>query len=269
MVLLSPIFALRNPLANDAGDGLGLQFCENRQPQPQSTKHPPSVFWLSERSRGGASVVYAKPNFQASLPGNFRQTPDISMNADPQTGVEIIVTPDSVPGHQLAVVVFGGTSLSCPMFSALWAIANQAAGGGPLGQAAPLLYDLPSNAITDVDVNESAAATAFNVTGVISTSSTSSTSEGAAFLAQPDSEGCTTTLLPNGKSMPITCPPAQNKNVFVSVLFQSPTSTRWDVFTFGTDSSLSTGPGWDNVTGLGTPNGQNFIEAVLQQLNGR
>jgi hypothetical protein len=55
----------------------------------------------------------------------------------------------------------------------------------------------------------------------------------------------------------------------VSALFQSSSSTRWDVFTFGTDSSLSTNPGWDNVTGLGTPNGESFIDAVLKELNER
>jgi hypothetical protein len=47
-------------------------------------------------------------------------------------------------------------------------------------------------------------------------------------------------------------------------LFQSSSSTRWDVFTFGTDSSLTTGPGWDNVTGLGTPNGAAFVDGVVK-----
>jgi hypothetical protein len=46
------------------------------------------------------------------------------------------------------------------------------------------------------------------------------------------------------------------------MLFQG-FSTQWDVLTFGTDSSLTTGPGWDNVTGLGTPNGANFVTAVV------
>ena len=110
-------------------------------------------------------MVYAKPRFQNQLRGKFRQLPDISMNADPQTGVEIIVTPDSVPGDPVSVAVFGGTSLSCPMFSALWSIANQAAGGGPLGQAAPTLYDLPDDAITDVNLHFHD--TLFNVSGVI------------------------------------------------------------------------------------------------------
>ena len=56
----------------------------------------------------------------------------------------------------------------------------------------------------------------------------------------------------------------ENTTRFVSALFQSASSTRWDVFTFGTDSSLTTGPGWDNVTGLGTPNGSTFINKVIQ-----
>jgi hypothetical protein len=34
--------------------------------------------------------------------------------------------------------------------------------------------------------------------------------------------------------------------------------------TFGTDSSLTTGIGWDNVTGMGTPNGLAFIRAVAK-----
>ena len=32
---------------------------------------------------------------------------------------------------------------------------------------------------------------------------------------------------------------------------------------FGTDTSLTTTPGWDNVTGLGVPNGLTFINAVV------
>jgi hypothetical protein len=32
--------------------------------------------------------------------------------------------------------------------------------------------------------------------------------------------------------------------------------------TFGTDSSLTVTPGWDNVTGWGVPNGYTFISDV-------
>jgi hypothetical protein len=32
------------------------------------------------------------------------------------------------------------------------------------------------------------------------------------------------------------------------------------LLTFGTDTGLQMAPGWDNVTGLGTPNGQAFAD---------
>jgi subtilase family serine protease len=216
--------------------GWGLNFVRIANPTPNPPTIPPLFFGFQRGSGGGTSMVYAKPRFQRELEGRFRQVPDISMNGDPQTGNEIIVTPDSVPGHAVSVDVVGGTSLSCPMFSALWAIANQAAGGEPLGQAAPILYQLSEGAITDVtDVSSP-----FNVTGIIRNPPGPPTFESAEALAQP----------------------LGNTTRFVSALFQS-TSTRWDVFTFGTDSSLTTGPGWDNVTGLGTPNGANFVQAVV------
>jgi hypothetical protein len=122
------------------------------------------------------------------------------------------------------------------MFSALWAIANQAA-GVPLGEAAPLLYELPAGSILDVVPVTSP----FNVTGTIFNPPNPPLFESANALAQPE-----------GKT-----------KLYLSALFQSSTSTRWDVFTFGTDSSLFTAPGWDNVTGLGTPNGLSFVQAVV------
>jgi subtilase family serine protease len=161
------------------------------------------------------------------------------MNADPQTGNEVVVSPDGIPAHA-EVDVFGGTSLSCPMFSAIWAIANQAAGGGPIGQAAPILYELPESAI--IDVNLTPVDTLLNVSGLIIDPPKAPLFETPADLAQP----------------------LENTRRFVSALYQSPSSTRWDVFTFGTDSSLVTGPGWDNVTGLGTPNGTTFINKVVK-----
>jgi hypothetical protein len=58
--------------------------------------------------------------------------------------------------------------------------------------------------------------------------------------------------------------PLGNTTTYFSALYNSPFSTRWFVITFGTDTSLTTGPGWDNVTGVGTPNGANFINAIAQ-----
>jgi subtilase family serine protease len=225
--------------------GWGMNFARIAEPTPNPPTIPPLLFGFQGGSGGGTSVVYAKPKYQKGqgISGKFRLVPDISMNADPDTGNEIIVTPTSVPGDDQFVEVFGGTSLSTPMFSALWAIANQAAaqeGLGPLGNAASILYELPDDAI--IDVNVKPIDTLLNVTGTIFNPPNPPLFESAAALAGPQ---------------------APTKR-FVSALFQSSSSTRWDVFTFGTDSSLATGPGWDNVTGLGTPNGMTFINKVVK-----
>jgi subtilase family serine protease len=223
--------------------GWGLNETRIAEAAPNPPTIPPLFFGFLEGAGGGASMVYAQPKFQKGLPGKFRQTPDISMNADPETGNEIIVTPTSVPGSPQLVEVFGGTSLSTPMFSAIWALANQANainGGGTLGQAAPLLYKLKGNAI--IDVNLTKADTRNNVTGVI---------------IDPPAK-------PQKLSADDLAAPLDGTTLYVSALFNSASSTRWDVFTFGTDSSLRTGPGWDNVTGLGTPNGDAFIKAVVK-----
>jgi subtilase family serine protease len=179
---------------------------------------------------GGESGVFAQPSFQSGFvpPGN-RMIPDIAWLADPFTGVEIIIT-DPVLGP--SVTVIGGTSVACPMFSALMAIAAEKAGHG-LGQAAQLLYSLPAGAVADIVPVGSAN----NVTGLIDGTPVSADS-----LASP----------------------LGNTTTYFSALYNSPFSTRWFVITFGTDTSLTTGPGWDNVTGVGTPNGANFINAIAQ-----
>jgi subtilase family serine protease len=177
---------------------------------------------------GGVSLTFAKPAFQSGLPGNKRLVPDISLLADPFTGVEIIQTVDG----ELSVGVIGGTSLACPMFSGVMAIAAQKAGHG-LGQAAALVYDLPAGAVLDITPVGSPT----NPTGVI---------DGEPFSADDLAQ------------------PLENTTTYYSALYNSPFSTRWFVITFGTDSSLTVEPGWDNVTGVGVPNGANFINAIAQ-----
>jgi len=212
------------------GWGNNLQRIADVTPNPPIV--PPLQLGSQGGSGGGTSGVFAKPSFQKSLSGGKRKVPDVSFTADPFTGVEIVVT----LGGEQVVEVIGGTSLACPMFSAMWALANQSAGGGPLGQAAALLYGLPADAFNDVQQISSPT----NPTGVITFPPFKPVNESAKSLAQP-----------LGKT----------KN-FVSALYNSPFSTRWFVLTFGTDQSLTTGPGWDNVTGLGTPNGLSFVQDV-------
>ncbi len=55
--------------------------------------------------------------------------------------------------------------------------------------------------------------------------------------------------------------PVQGVPSFYSALYNSPFSTRWFVLMFGTDSTLQAGSGYDTATGLGTPDGWNFVQA--------
>lgn len=182
---------------------------------------------------GGPSAVFAKPSFQWRLPGRTRLVPDVSWIADPYTGVEIIFSTDDT-GQNFGIEAIGGTSVAAPMFSGLWSIVVQRA-GHKLGQAARTLYRLSPSAITDV-------LPAFSLTnpfGIIQTSSS--------------------------KRLQIETPyalaaPLEGNRTFYSAIYNSPFSTRWFVLTFGTDSSLEIGPGWDEVTGLGAPNGATFVE---------
>jgi subtilase family serine protease len=183
---------------------------------------------------GGESDIYPQPSWQHGLPGNRRQTPDISWVADPYTGVEIIYSVDAT--NDLGIEAIGGTSLACPIFTALYGIATQSA-HHLLGQAAPRLYRLPPGAITDVTT----ATSPHNVTGTL-VDSGGTDIIGASELAAP----------------------LQGLSGFTSALYQSPYSTRWFVITFGLDSTLPVGPGWDPSTGLGTPNPPAFVRALSE-----
>ena len=212
------------------GWGNNLTRIANRVSEGSTPVNPPLQLGFQGGAGGGSSVTFAKPAFQSGLPGNVRLVPDISMVADPFTGVELIQTVGGVTG----VSVIGGTSVGAPTFSAVMAIAAQKAGHG-LGQAAALVYSLPAGAVADV----APVGSANNVTGSITTPS-GTTNFTADQLAAP-LFGTTT---------------------YFSALYNSPFSTRWFVITFGTDTSLETAAGWDNVTGVGTPNGQAFVGAL-------
>ncbi len=215
-----------NTMAFQTGWGTNLTRIADTVASGSPAQVPPLALGFQGGAGGGASLIYAKPSFQAGIAGTTRQVPDIAMLADPYTGVEFIQTIDGV----LSVGVVGGTSLSTPMFSGIMAIAAQKA-GHPLGQAAPLLYNLPAGAVDDIVEVTSPN----NVTGVVN---------GSPVLADQ------------------LAGPLGNTVNYYSALYNSPFSTRWFVITFGTDSSLTTKPGWDNVTGVGTPDGVNFVNAL-------
>ena len=71
--------------------------------------------WSS--SGGGTSQFESKPSYQSALAGTKRSSPDVVLDADPNTGVVIVSQGQSVQ--------VGGTSLSAPVFGGLIAIADQ------------------------------------------------------------------------------------------------------------------------------------------------
>ena len=99
---------------------------------------------------GGISSVFATPAWQRSLaaaktsgppaPLTGRGVPDISADADPQTGYQV-----RVDGQDM---VIGGTSAVAPLWAALIARINAAA-GKPVGLIQPKLYAHPA-ALRDI-----------------------------------------------------------------------------------------------------------------------
>jgi subtilase family serine protease len=217
-----------NTIAWEAGWGTNL----NLLISSGTISDPPTNGFFYAGSGGGPSAVFPKPSFQSKLPGKRRLLPDISWVGDPYTGVIIAIT-YGFESPPLEFQVWGGTSVACPMFSGLWAIADQEA-GAPLGQAARYLYSMPAGAIRDVVPVGSST----NVTATI-TDSTGTKQYTADQLAAP-LEGATR---------------------FYSALWDYPLNEDTTfVLMFGTDSGLQTTVGWDDVTGLGTPNGKAFAD---------
>jgi subtilase family serine protease len=105
---------------------------------------------------GGTSAVFAQPWYQqgvasrkvsetlpdgSTVSSRMRVTPDVSMDADPETGVLVGMTqelPDGTTGYAESDI--GGTSLACPLFAGLQADAIQAQHGVATGFENPAIY---------------------------------------------------------------------------------------------------------------------------------
>ena len=195
---------------------------------------PPVQIGIIGGAGGGESSQYPKPSWQSALPGTGRQVPDVSALADPYTGVPIVVTENNT---QVVFVGVGGTSLACPIFSAIWALADQSA-GQPLGQAARRIATMSSDQVTDIVPHSSLA----NVAGFTY-----------------DSKGVVFRSPASLLSLSLF-----NTTQFVSAIWPIAPGIAYDL-SFGTDSSLTVTPGWDNVTGFGVPNGLPFIVGAAGQ----
>jgi subtilase family serine protease len=112
------------------------------------------VGWID--SGGGFSHVFSKPGYQNTLPagstpiGAMRGVPDVALQASSRTGALVYLTlpPDGLSGLICGSAPcstgwydIGGTSLSCPQWAGLVAIADQINGGG-LGLLNPGLYKI-------------------------------------------------------------------------------------------------------------------------------
>ena len=92
-----------------------------------------------QASGGGFSELFARPSYQAGVPGigATRGVPDVSADASDRPGLAVVFsngTQDMVQSH-------GGTSASAPIWAALIALADQYA-GRHLGLVNPAIYQI-------------------------------------------------------------------------------------------------------------------------------
>jgi subtilisin-like proprotein convertase family protein len=112
-------------------------------------------------SGGGVSQFLAKPSYQSALPYTGRSTPDVAMDADPNTGVPVYDSYDF--GVTTPWITLGGTSLACPMFAGIISIVNQGRAQAGLAsldgatQTLPKLYALPASDFHDIVTGSNAA----------------------------------------------------------------------------------------------------------------
>ena len=111
-------------------------------------------------SGGGISAYESQPSWQTSIAGvsNYSTTqrvyPDVAADANPYSGVPIYDTYDF--GSSTPWAQYGGTSLACPLWAGMIAVADQGrslAGLGSLdgpSQTLPMLYQISTSDFHDI-----------------------------------------------------------------------------------------------------------------------
>ena len=212
------------------GDGFTLLYTGQNGP------FDPLISRFLDGGGGGESIYWPKPKWQAALPGSGRQTPDVSALADPYTGFPVVQS-DRIYGKKNHVLEagWGGTSLASPIFTAMWAIAQEEA-GHPLGLAAPILARMKTG-LTDVLPLSNANSLRGSIT---------------------DKNGTT-----DYSTVQMFAPLDQPNPVFIAARYLFPDyDGTTAAFAFGVDSSLTVTKGWDNATGYGTPDGAFIASAA-------
>lgn len=100
---------------------------------------------------GSQSTFEPKPSWQTLWSGAHRGVADVAFDGSPSSGAKVIVN----GGTQQ----IGGTSLSAPIFSGLWARVIAVKGTG-VGFAGPLIYQLPASDFHDVTSGNNSGSTA-------------------------------------------------------------------------------------------------------------
>jgi subtilase family serine protease len=179
---------------------------------------PPAPGEFLYGAGGGVSSLFAQPYYQrnvvpAGVANGHRATPDIAMDADPQTGMLIGETQSFPDGSQkYSEYRIGGTSLASPLYAGIEALADQAS-GRPHGFVNPSIYRLAgSNALHDIVPPAKPQA----VVRVNYNNSIDASAGTTPILRSLDDEA----------------------------------------------QSIHTGPGWDTITGVGTPNGLAYLGAL-------
>ena len=101
-------------------------FCPTRTYTGAGTKE---LTWAG--TGGGISSFFAKPAYQSIVAGTKRNTPDVAMNADPNTGVQFLLNGKKV--------VWGGTSIVSPAMAAYIGCLPKS-----VGFIVPALYNNPT-----------------------------------------------------------------------------------------------------------------------------
>ena len=99
-----------------------------------------SIFWPIPQYQKKAAILTANAYPNSGTSATMRNVPDVSLNADPNTGYLIYVTDPKAGGGYYQ---YGGTSASAPLWAGFTALVNQSraiAGKGPIGFPNPALY---------------------------------------------------------------------------------------------------------------------------------
>ncbi|MGA3036474.1 MAG: protease pro-enzyme activation domain-containing protein [Vulcanimicrobiaceae bacterium] len=175
-------------------------------------------------SGGGVSTVFTAPSWQAAaLSASMRLLPDWSLDADPDTGPAIFIDVD----YGGAPEAIGGTSASAPASAAMWALVLQACNvSSTCNKGGPTGYRLgnPAPLIYAIYANSNPLSGAYTATGFTPTLTYSQVFYDVTY--------------GNNQAAPATPGPVQ------------------------TPIGYNSGPGYDQVTGVGAPFAGHLIQAV-------